>query len=184
MHKYLLVLVIPMSVMASSESSEQTVNERRRSHAGRTLSIINGNPDFGINTTEIRELFLRRQQEHDKLHTDFLAAAQAGGDLTEFLKAEHLNVNVHNPDDGMTALMYVAKQGRLSLVETLMSRNAKTFIKDHSNLCALDHATGHGDIRRYMLQNQSKALSRRNSMKQPALVIHLEKNEQDEEKKD
>ncbi len=177
---FLTLLILCTTALATTESAKEKVLSRARSHSGRTLSIISDNPDFGINTAELRKMLVKRKEQREKEEAEFLDAAKKGDDLTTFLKNEHFNFDAKD-SNGKTALMYLAQLGRTSIVKTLLTRNAKAFsIRDSDGMNAHDHATGRPEIRRLMQEMQpTDNQARRSSLVPQAPIIHLSPDEND-----
>jgi len=67
-------------------------------------------------------------------------------DIVKYLlRSCRKNINVNNPDfDGMTALMYAAENGIVSVVEKLIKMNADIHVKDQDKETAILLASSHG----------------------------------------
>ena len=97
-YRFLTLLTLFTTALATTETAKEKVLARARSHSGRTLSIINGNPDFGIDTAELRKMLIKRKEVREKEEVEFIEAAKNGKDLTSFLQDEHLNINAKDAD--------------------------------------------------------------------------------------
>lgn len=161
------IVVLCAGLIISLEAAQVEVVTRQRAHSSRTISSVTQNFDLGFMTQEDQEVYEKQKTAQQKLRESFFKAAQTGEGLEPFFAMSDFNFNIKNElDGGKTALMYIAKLGRVDLAAKLMEKKAWAFtVKDHEGLCAYDYAEGHGDVRKIMQTAQFHDLCRRNSIK-------------------